>query len=164
MENRADPQLDLFDPDAELSAIGVSRSQLAKWANADLISFDPSAAKLERWMLQEAAFLHHLTKIEWSVNALRQLLLPLQRPYLKVHGRHFFNFQTMAWERRYQPLELLDTGAVEAPEEIGTLVRHLIRRLALAGERIEVFKTLAVLREVLPDDWILDELAKRRPE
>ena len=111
-------------------------------------------------MLQEAAFIHHLTKIEWSVNALRQILLPLERPYLKVHGRHFFNFKTMEWERRYQPLELLDTGALEAPEDIGKLVRHLIRRLALAGERTEVFKTLVVLREVLPDDRLLNDFPR----
>ena len=64
----------------------------------------------------------------------------------------------MAWERRYQPLELLDTGAVEAPEEIGKLVRHLIRRLALAGERTEVLRHWRVLRQVLPDDWLRDAL------
>ena len=160
MKQAAREQLDLFDADSQLSAIGITRESLASWSKADLISFDPTTVKLERWMLQEGAFIHHLTKIEWSVNALRQILLPLERPYLKVHGRHFFNFKTLGWERRYLPLELLDTSAVEVPEDIGKLVRHLIRRLALAGERKEVFKTLVILREVLPDDRLLNDFPR----
>jgi hypothetical protein len=37
---------------------------------------------------------------------------------------------------------------------VGEVVRVLIRRLAPAGARIEVLKTLAVLREILPDEWL----------
>lgn len=154
----AQSQLDLFDPDAELSAIGVTRRQLEDWHRRDLISFDPHTLTLERWMLQESAFIHHLTKVEWSANALRKLLEPLKRPYLLDHGRHFFNFRELAWQRRHEARDLLDTAVLEKPEDVGEVVRILIRRLALAGERIEVFKTLAVLREVLPDEWLLDVL------
>jgi hypothetical protein len=158
MQGSAPVQLGLFDRDAELSSIGITRDQLIEWARADLISFDPHAAPLERWMLQEATFIHHLAKIEWSVNALRQLLAPLKRPYLVDHGRQFFNFKTGAWERRYQARDLFDSAVLETPEDIGEVVRTLIRRLALSGARVEVFKTLAVLREVLSDEWLLDAL------
>jgi len=149
-------QLDLFDVDNELSVIGVTRHDLENWHQQDLISFDPQTPRLERWMLQEAAFIHHLTKVEWSVNALRKVLAPLSRPYLLDHGRHFFDFRLMQWRRRYVAKDLLDAAVIERPEDIGDVVRLLIRRLALAGERAEVLKTLAVLREVLPDDWLRD--------
>lgn len=83
MEHPSRPQLDLFDADAELSAIGVTRRQLVIWWDQGLLSFDPgSVARLERWMYQEIAFLYHVTKVEPSVNALRKLLAPLKRPYI----------------------------------------------------------------------------------
>ena len=52
----------------------------------------------------------------------------------------------------------MENAVLESPEVVGEVVRVLIRRLALAGERTEVLKTLAVLREVLPDDWLLNGL------
>ncbi len=152
----APPQLDLFDPDAELSALGVTRQQLLQWSRGGYISFEPETAPLERWMLQETAFIRDLMKVEWSVNALRQLLGSLKRPYAYDHGRLFFNFREMAWQRRFTPENLWRDGVIEAPEDIGQGVRYLIRQLALAGARVEVLKTLAVLREVLPDDWLRD--------
>jgi hypothetical protein len=158
MDHASSSQLDMFDPNAELSAIGVTRNQLELWARSGYISFDPAVPILERWMLQETAFIHHLTKVEWSVNALRQLLASIRRPYLLDHGRHFFNFKTLEWERRYGPQDLLETAPLEKPAEIGNMIRAHIRQLALAGARVEVLKTLAVLRDVLPDDWLLDLL------
>jgi hypothetical protein len=64
----------------------------------------------------------------------------------------------MQWQRRYTARDLFEIVALEAPEDIGGVVRLLIRRLALVGARGELFKTLAVLREVLPEEWLLDEL------
>lgn len=142
-------QLDLFDVDNELSVIGVIRHDLENWHQQDLISFDPQTSRLERWMLQEAAFIHHLTKVEWSVNALRQLLAPLKHPYVLDHGRHFFNFKTLEWQRRYEPRDLLENAVLETPEVIGEVVRVLLRRLALAGQREEVLLILATVRDVL---------------
>jgi hypothetical protein len=158
MEHSSLAQLDLFDPDADLSAIGITRQQLEQWHRQDLISFDPHTPTLERWMLQETVFIQHLTKVEWSVNALRKLLEPLNRPYLLDHDRQLFNFKEMRWQRRYTARDLFEIAALEAPEEIGGVVRLLVRRLALVGARTEVLKTLAVLREVLPDQWPLEGL------
>lgn len=159
MEYPSGPQLGLFDADAELSSIGVSRRQLRLWWDQGLPSFDPGEVdRFERWHYQEIAFLYHLVKTEPSVNALRKFLAPLKRPYSLAHGNHYFNFKEQRWERRYALQDLLDAGAIEAPEEMGHAVRVLIRQLALSGARTEVLKTLAVLREVLPDDWLRDPL------
>lgn len=161
MEHASSPQLDMFDPDAELSAIGVARRQLVVWWDQGLLSFDPGETKqFERWMYQEIAFLYHLTKVEPSVNALRKLLGPLKRPYIYDLNRWFFNFKTMTWERRYVAADLFTTAVAESPEDAGDTARLLIRKLAFFGARVEVLKTLAVLREVLPDDWLLDELSE----
>jgi hypothetical protein len=159
MEHPSRPQLDLFDADAELSAIGVTRRQLVIWWDQGLLSFDPGGVvRLERWMYQEIAFLYHLTKVEPSVNALRKLLAPLKRPYIYDLNRWFFNFKTMAWERRYVAADVFTTAVAESPEDAGETARLLIRNLAFLGARVEVLKTLAVLREVLPDDWLRDDL------
>src|SRR5262245_60461227 len=133
MDHQTTVQLDRFDPDAELSAIGVTRQQLEQWHRSGLISFDPKTPTLARWMLQESAFIHHLTKVEWSVNALRQLLGPLKQPYLLDHSTHFFSFKDMQWRRRYTPQDLLNVAPLERSEEVGEVVRLLIRQLALAG-------------------------------
>jgi hypothetical protein len=159
MDHRAAPQLGLFDQDEELSAIGVTRRQLVVWWDQGLLSFDPGAVeRFERPHYQEAAFLYHLSRVEPSVNALRELLATLTRPYLLDHTQWFFNFKEQQWQRLYTPQDLFETAALENPEDVGHAVRMLIRRLALAGARVEVLKTLAVLREVLPDDWLLDPL------
>jgi hypothetical protein len=159
MEHPGRPQLDLFDADAELSAIGVTRRQLVVWWDHGFLSFDPGAVpQFERWMYEEIAFLYHLTKVEPSVNALRKLLAPLARPYTLDHDRWFFCFQDMQWRRRYDAGDLFTTAVMENPEHAGEAVRTLIRRLAFFGARTEMLKTLAVLREVLPDDWLRDVL------
>ena len=41
MEHAAPSQLDMFDDDAELSAIGVTRRQLVLWWDQGILSFDP---------------------------------------------------------------------------------------------------------------------------
>lgn len=151
----------MFDDDAELSAIGVTRRQLVVWWDQRLLSFDPGGVdRLERWMCQEVAFIYHLTKVEPSVNALRRLLAPLKRPYLLDHGRHFFNFKEMRWQRKYDLQDLRATSLLENPEDAGAAARALIRQLAFVGARTEVLKTLALLREVLPDDWLRDVLSE----
>src|SRR5688500_17756195 len=149
----------MFDADAELSTIGVTRRQLVVWWDQGLLSFDPGAAtQLERWMYQEIAFLYHLTKVEPSVNAIRGLLASLKRPYVYDLNRWFFNFKEEQWQRKYDAEDLFTTAVLEDPEHAGEAARALIRRLAFLGERKEVLKTLALLREVLPDDWLRDEL------
>jgi hypothetical protein len=149
----------MFDSDAELSAIGTTRRQLVVWWDQGLLSFDPGAVgRLERWMYQEIAFLYHLTKVEPSVNAVGRFLAPLKRPYTLDHGRHFFNFKEMQWQRRYLPQDVYTAAVVESPAAIGDVTRCLIEQLALAGARQELFKILAAVRKAIPDDWLLDEL------
>lgn len=64
------------------------------------------------------------------------------------------------WQRRYDLADLLTVGVMENPAEAGRTARALIRQMAFVGARDEVFKTLAVLREVLPDDWLKDDLTE----
>ena len=160
MEHPAPAQLDMFDADAELSALGVTRRQLVVWWDQGLLSFDPGeVGRLERWMFEESAFLYHLTKIEPSVNAVRKLLAPLKRPYAYDLNRWFFNFKEAKWQRRYEVNDLWTTGIVENPAGAGEVARALIQQLAFLGARKEVFRTLAALRKALPDDWLRDELS-----
>jgi hypothetical protein len=159
MDHRASPQLDLFDPDGELSTIGVTRRQLIVWWDQGLLSFDPGVVdRFERWQYDEITFLYYLTNAEPSVTALRKLLAPLKRPYTYDLCRWFYNFKERKWQRRYEVNDLWTTGIVENPERAGEVARALIQQLALVGARKEVFKTLAVLRRVIPDEWLLEVL------
>src|SRR5688572_7682816 len=158
MEYSAGSQLHLFDPDAALSALGVTRRQLVVWHRQGLLHFDPDTNPLQRWMYQEVAFLYHLMSVEPSVNALRKFVAPLRPPFTLDHGRHYFNFRRLDWERRYELSDLLSSGVLEQPGEAGDIARALIRQLASVGSRTEILKTLAVLRDVLPDDWLKDPL------
>ena len=161
MEYPPPAQLDMFDADAELSALGVTRRQLVVWRDQGLLSFDPGEVRqIERWMFEEMAFLYHLTKAEPSVNAVRKLLAPLTRPYTLDLNRWFFSFKEMQWQRRYEVNDLWTTGIAENPAEAGEVARALIQQLAFLGARKEVFRTLAALRKALPDDWLRDELSE----
>ena len=85
-------------------------------------------------MLDEVVFIRDLRKIEWSINAVRQLLAPLKRPYAYSHGVIFFNFRQMKWERRYRFYEM-KTAIFENPEAAVEGACGLIRGVADFGTR-----------------------------
>lgn len=133
----------------ELSQLGVTRREVAGWHNDGVISFDPHRVqKLERWMFDEVVFIRDLRKVEWSLNALRQLLATLKRPYTLNHGQHFFNFRLMKWERRYLFYEM-PTAILEQPEVAAEAACGLIRGVADFGTREQLLKILAELERVL---------------
>jgi hypothetical protein len=145
-------QLKLFGPrsvDDDLSRFGLTRRQVVTWRNEGFLSFDPDRVEqLERWMFQELIFIRDLRKIEWSFDALGQLLAPLERPYAYSHGEIFFNFREMKWERRYKMFDF-KVPYLENPEAAGEAARRLIRGIDAFGTREELLKILAELQRVL---------------
>jgi hypothetical protein len=149
-------QLKLFGPkpeilpiESDLARIGVTRREVATWHNEGFLSFDPSRVqKLERWMFDEVVFIRDLRKVEWSLNALRQLLAPLKRPYAYSHGEVFFNFRELKWERRYRFFEFR-AALLEDPEAAAERACGLIRGVAAFGTRAQLLKIQAELQQVL---------------
>jgi hypothetical protein len=140
---------ELHPVDRDLAGIGVNRREITHWHAEGFLSFDPNrVSALERWMLDEVVFIRDLRKVEWSLNALRQLLAPLKRPYALSHGEHFFNFRELRWERRYRFYEI-KTAILENPEAAAEGACGLIRGVADFGTREQLLKILAELQRVL---------------
>lgn len=140
---------EFYPIDADLSRLGLTRREAATWRNEGFLSFDPDRVRtLERWMFDELVFIRDLRKVEWSLNALRQLLAPLKRPYAYTHGKLYFNFREMKWERRFNFFEI-KTAYLEDPEAAGEAACRLIRGISAFGNRDELLKILAELQRVL---------------
>jgi hypothetical protein len=71
---------DIQGIDRDLSRLGLTRREVTTWYSEGFFSFDPNRVQaLERWMFDEVVFIRDLRKVEWSLNALRQILAPLKR-------------------------------------------------------------------------------------
>jgi hypothetical protein len=76
------PKAEIHPINRDISRLDLTRREVTSWHNEGFLSFDPNRVQaLERWMFDEIVFIRDLRKVEWSLNALRQLLAPLKRPY-----------------------------------------------------------------------------------
>jgi hypothetical protein len=89
-------------------------------------------------MFDEVAFIRDLRKIEWSLNALHQLLAPLKRPYTLSHGEHFFNFREMKMGAAGQVLRDEDGHLRESRCRGRSRVRTDSRREGLRTRRLHL--------------------------
>jgi hypothetical protein len=108
----------------------------------------PTASTRRAVGFDEIVSIRDLRKIEWSLNALRQLLAPLKRPYADSHGEIFFNFREIQWEPRYRFYEI-KTAIFENPEVATDAACGLIRGLADFGTREQLLKILAEVERVI---------------
>jgi hypothetical protein len=152
-------QPNLFSPPTELSAIdrdlsrlGLTRREITTWHSEGFLSFDPTRVQaLERWMFDEVVFIRDLRKVEWSLNALRQILAPLKRPYAYSHAEFFFNFREMKWQRYFPPFNM-KAWLMAEPDEVVRGACGLVRGLRDFGTRGHVLTVLGEVQRALGDD------------
>ncbi len=131
--------------DQTYERLGLEMPQMERWHNSGLLSWDPMrVTSPARWMLQEACFIRDLTRVEWSVNALRQILASLPRPYAHSHSAIHFDFKARQWKRTFAPRQVIDAALAEPTEAMAVIIM-VVRssRICRSHPRAEALQVVA---------------------